>query len=277
MKFLENIENGNIHIKRMGIIKAFLVILLSMFLEGLGEVPAEISNLLSGRFEKAMPYVIFAFGVAVKYYIIIILLKWRSSKSYGQNNKSPLNLRNYGYAALMIIAFRLIFDNSLTLWVSTISMPNFINEAFQELSVSPIILLLSVIVVAPIYEEIIFRGILLRGMANKFNPTVALVISALFFALVHMNIPQGINAFLLGLAVGFIYLKTESIYLSIFAHFMNNILALSVSNLFSKIYAIQIRGIFLIIGVILLIIAYRGHNLNKIKNRSDIYSQFNEI
>ncbi len=71
----------------------------------------------------------------------------------------------------MIIAFRLIFDNSITLWVSNISMPDFINEAFEEISVSPIILILSVAVVAPIYEEIIFRGILLKGMSKKINPT----------------------------------------------------------------------------------------------------------
>lgn len=268
MKFLENIENGTTNIKKMGIIKALFVMFLSILLEGFGQVPVEITNLFSGRFEKALPYVIFVFGVLVKYYVIIILLKWLSNRSNEQKPKNYLNWRDFVCAAIMIIAFRLIFDNSLTLWVSMISMPNFINEAFDELAVSPIILVLSVIIVAPIYEEIVFRGILLKGMSKKINPTIALVVSALLFAIVHMNIPQGINAFLLGLVLGFIYLRTESIYLSIFAHCLNNILALSLSSLFSLIggkYAIEIHGIFLFIGIILLIITCSLYNKNKFK------------
>ena len=268
MKFLRNIENGTINIKKMGIIKAFLVMILSILLEALGQVPTEFLDLFSGRFEKAVPYVIFVFGVFVKYYVIIILLKLLSNSRKEQKLKYHLNLMSFVFAALIIIAFRLVFDNSLTLWVSKISMPDFINEAFEELSVSPIILILSAAVVAPIYEEIIFRGILLKGMSKKINPIIALVVSALLFAIVHMNIPQGINAFLLGLVIGFIYLKTGSIYLSIFAHFINNILALSVSSRFALIegkYAMAIHIMFFILGVILLVIAYSGYKQNKIR------------
>lgn len=280
MNFLGNIENGTTNIKRMGIIKALFVMFVSILLEGLGQVPVEVTNLFSGRFEKAVPYVIFVFGVLVKYYVIIILLKWLSNKSIETKLKQRFNWRKLGYAAIMIIAFRLIFDNSLTFWVNSISMPKFINEAFDELAVSPIVLIFSVIIVAPIYEEIIFRGILLKGMSKKINPTIALVVSALFFAIAHMNIPQGINAFILGLTVGFIYLKTESIYLSIFAHSLNNVLALSVSSLFSLIggkYAIEIHGMFSIIGIILLAIAFGKYNQHKIKNKPEIYKQFIEV
>jgi len=280
MKFLRNIENGTINIKRMGIIKGFLVILISILLEGLGQVPREFLNLFSGRFEEVVPYVIFAFGVLVKYYVIIILLKWLSNSRNEQKLKYHLNPMSFVFAALMIIAFRLIFDNSLTFWVSKISMPSIINGAFQELSVSPIILLLSAIVIAPIYEEIIFRGILLKGMAKKINPVIALLVSALLFAVVHLNIPQGINAFLLGLVVGYIYIITESIYLSIFAHFINNLLALSVSSRFALIggrHYIAIHGVLIILGVILLVIALIGYKQNKIRNVPEIYNQYIEI
>ncbi|MBZ9632945.1 CPBP family intramembrane glutamic endopeptidase [Clostridium sp. FP1] len=280
MKFLRNIENGAINIKRMGIIKGFLVVLLSILLEVLGQVPVEIKNLFSGRFEKALPYVIFAFGVLFKYYVVIILLKCLSNSRNEQKLKYHLNPMSFLFTAIMIIAFRLVFDNSLTLWVSRISMPDFINGAFEELTVSPIILILSSAVVAPIYEEIIFRGILLKGMAKKINPTIALVVSALFFAVVHLNVPQGINAFLLGLVIGFIYLTTGSIYLSIFAHFINNVLALSVSSRFALIggeHALGIHGMLFILGVILLVIACMGYEQNKIRKVPDIYNKFIEI
>lgn len=280
MKVLRDMDNGTTNIKKMGIIKAFLVMLLSILLEGLGQIPKEFLNLFVGRFQKALPYVIFGAGVLVKYYVIIVLLKCVSNKSNEQKHKNHLNLRSFVYAALMIIAFRVLFDNSLTLWVSKISMPEFINQAFEELAVSPIILILSVVVVAPIYEEIIFRGILLKGMTKKINPTIALVISALFFALVHMNIPQGVNAFLLGLVIGFIYLRTGSIYLSIFAHFVNNFMALTLSSMFTLIggkYAVETHALFFILGVILLVITCIGYKRNKIKHASDIYKEFVEI
>lgn len=280
MKVLRNMESGNINIKKMGIIKALLVVILSILLEGLGQVPVEILNLFSGKFETAGPYIYFVLGVVVKYYVIIILLKWFSSRSDEEKSKHQLNRRSFAYAALMIIAFRVIFDNSLILWVNNIPMPDFINRAFEELSISPIILILSVALIAPVYEEIIFRGILLRGMAKKMNPAIAIVISSLLFALVHMNIPQGINAFLLGLFIGLIYLRTGSIYLSIFAHFINNFLAISISSLFSLIsgkYAIEMHGLFFILGMILLAIACKGYKQNKIQDLPNIYKEFIEI
>ncbi|MCB2354890.1 CPBP family intramembrane glutamic endopeptidase [Clostridium estertheticum] len=280
MKFLENIEDGTINIKKMGIIKALFVMFLSILLEVFGQVPVEITNLFSGRFEKTLPYVIFVFGVLVKYYVIIVLLKWLSNRANQEKHKPHLNWKNFAYATLMIISFRLIFDNSLIFWVSGISTPSFINEAVDELAVSPIILIISVIIVAPIYEEIIFRGILLKGMSKKTNSAVAIVVSALLFAVVHMNIPQGINAFLLGLVLGFIYLNKKSIYLSIFAHFINNVLALSLSSFFSSIggeYAIEIHCILSFVGIILLIIAFDGYKQNKINNKPSIYKQFIEV
>lgn len=277
MKFLRNIENGAINIKQMGIIKGFLVVLLSILLEVLGQVPVEIQNLFSGKFEKVLPFVVFAFGVLIKYYVIIILLKCLSNSRNEQKLKYHLNPMSFVFAAIMIIAFRLIFDNSLTFWVSSISMPDFINGAFEELTVSPIQLVLSAAVIAPIYEEIIFRGILLKGMSKKINPTIALVVSALFFAVVHLNVPQGINAFLLGLVIGFIYLTTDSIYLSIFAHFINNLLALLISARFALIggkYALVVHGMLFILGIILLVIACIGYEQNKIRNVPNSYKHY---
>ena len=91
-----------------------------------------------------------------------------------------LNRKNFIYVALIIIGFRTVFDNSLIYWVNKIPMPDFINQAFEEMAISPILMILTVVVIAPIYEEVIFRGILLKGMANKMNPTLALIVSALF-------------------------------------------------------------------------------------------------
>ncbi|MBU3092536.1 CPBP family intramembrane metalloprotease [Clostridium sp. CM028] len=280
MKFLKNIENQAITVKQMTIIKAFLVMLTAILLEILGQIPIEILNLFFKRFTKVAPYLKFVTGVLVKYFIITLLLKWHSKNSCEKIHKKRFNRKNFIYVALIIIGFRIVYDNSLIYWVNKIPMPDFINQAFEELAMSPIIMILSAVVIAPIYEEIVFRGILLRGMANKINPTLALIVSALFFALMHMNIPQGINAFLLGLIIGSIYLNTGSIYLSIFAHFINNSTAISISGAFQLIsgkYATLIHGTAFIVGSIILIVAYRWLNQNKPGNKLDIYKESIEI
>lgn len=280
MKFLKNIENKSININQMSIMKAFLVLLLSVLLESLGQIPIAILSLFYNQFTNIEPYINFAAGVVVKYFVIIFLLKWFSKRNYQQQLKYSLNKANFACVALIIIGFRLAYDNSLIYWVNNMPMPDIINKAFEEIAISPIVLILTVTVIAPIYEEVIFRGILLKGMASKINPILALVVSSLFFALVHLNVPQGINAFLLGLIIGAIYLNTGSIYLCIFAHFFNNSLGVTISGTFQLIsgeYAILIRGEAFILGLMILIATYRWYKQNRPGEVPDIYSEFTEI
>ncbi|MGH4052544.1 MAG: lysostaphin resistance A-like protein [Clostridium sp.] len=286
MRFLKDIENQAISIKKMSIIKAFLVMIVSVLLEAFGQIPIEILKIFSRQFTHVGAYIDFAFGVVVKYFIIILLLKWYSKKSDHKELKEPLrhkqnlNRKNFICIALIIIAFRLIYDNSLLYWVNKIPMPDFIIQAFEEMSMEPITMILSVAIIAPIYEEVIFRGILLKGMSRKMNPKLAIIVSALFFAVLHLNIPQGINAFLLGLVIGAIYLSTGSIYLSIFAHFVNNSVGISISGFFASIsgkYSILSHGVAFIVGVIILTAVYRWYKQSETENELPIYREFKEL
>jgi membrane protease YdiL (CAAX protease family) len=98
---------------------------------------------------------------------------------------------------------------------------------------------LSVSILAPIFEEWLCRGTVLRGLlnckkengANAFKPVWAIVISALFFAIIHLNPWQGIPAFLIGCFMGYVYYKTGSLKLTMLIHFTNNTMALILSNI----------------------------------------------
>ena len=279
MNFLRNIEKGTLSIKKMTITRAFFIMILAVLLESLGQIPIVIINILSKKYTTALPYIDFVADVIVKYFVISLLLKLYSKISYDTPRKQGLNKKNFIRVAIIIIGFRLAYDNSLIYLVDKIPMPDFISQAFGEMFISPIILILSIAVIAPIYEEVIFRGILLKGMANKMAPNLALIISASIFALVHMNIPQGINAFLLGLIIGAIYLRTDSIYLCIFAHFINNSAAITISGAFQSLswrYSMIIHGVLLLVGITILIYAYRWYTLKKPENTPDIYKEFIE-
>ncbi|MFA7688039.1 MAG: type II CAAX endopeptidase family protein [Moheibacter sp.] len=82
---------------------------------------------------------------------------------------------------------------------------------------------ITVCILAPFFEEILFRGILLRGMLQyKMNPTLAIVFSSVLFGLVHMNPWQFLGAGILGVVFAFVYYRTQSLWVCIFLHALNN-------------------------------------------------------
>ena len=91
--------------------------------------------------------------------------------------------------------------------------------------------LLSVSIFAPFFEEWLCRGVVLRGLLKKTGPTLAILISALFFAAIHMNIWQGVPAFFMGVLFGYVYYKTGSLKLTMLMHFVNNTMAFVMSRI----------------------------------------------
>ncbi len=75
---------------------------------------------------------------------------------------------------------------------------------------------------APLFEEWLCRGMVLRGLLTKMKPGWAIVVSALFFAVIHMNPWQALNAFIIGVVMGYVYYRTGSLRLTMLMHFVNN-------------------------------------------------------
>ena len=90
---------------------------------------------------------------------------------------------------------------------------------------------LVVAIFAPIFEEWLCRGMVLRGLLTKMKPVWAIIISALFFAVIHGNPWQALNAFLIGLLMGYVYYKTGSLILTMIIHFVNNGTSVILSNI----------------------------------------------
>lgn len=76
-------------------------------------------------------------------------------------------------------------------------------------------------VLPAIFEELLFRGIILNGL-RQYGKWTAIIVSALLFALIHGNIDQLVYPFLLGLIFAVIADRTSSTVPTIFAHFVNN-------------------------------------------------------
>ena len=78
----------------------------------------------------------------------------------------------------------------------------------------------------PFVEEVFFRGFLLGSLLNRFGHWPALLVSSGTFALFHIQPGLYVPTFLLGLAFGWVYLKTRSIWPAIFGHTLHNTVVL---------------------------------------------------
>ena len=107
------------------------------------------------------------------------------------------------------------------------AMPEWLEEVMASLlQNTPLwVTLISVSVFAPLFEEWLCRGLIMRGLLRTMNPASAIAVSAAFFAIIHMNPWQAIPAFCLGLLFGYVYYKTGSLKLTMLMHCANNTMA----------------------------------------------------
>ena len=86
--------------------------------------------------------------------------------------------------------------------------------------------ILKIVIIAPVIEELIFRGVIMHGLMRNYSKLTAVFVSALMFALFHLNPWQFPATFVLGLLLGILMLRTRNIYLCILGHAINNGLVL---------------------------------------------------
>ena len=90
-----------------------------------------------------------------------------------------------------------------------------------DVPVPAVIMFLYVVIVGPVMEELVFRGILLKALSFT-GTTAAMIISSIFFGLMHGNIPQAVFAFFVGLILAKAAQKTGSLKTSIIIHIILN-------------------------------------------------------
>ena len=103
-------------------------------------------------------------------------------------------------------------------------LPNWIEDDIEML-MSNYWGYLSIGLLAPLAEEFVFRGAILRSLLTQMKPWTAIAVSALLFSLVHINPAQLPFAFLAGILLGWMYWRTGSILPGIAFHWANNSIA----------------------------------------------------
>ena len=83
---------------------------------------------------------------------------------------------------------------------------------------SPLVVVLSAVIAAPVVEELLCRGVLLRGLLRRHGAWTAALVTTLVFALFHLNLTQGLLALPFGLGLAWLALRTGSVIPGMVAH-----------------------------------------------------------
>lgn len=151
--------------------------------------------------------------------LTIIVFLWA-----GWTKVSPTWLRTRPWMVLIwsVIAALGLVVPSAWLQEHMPELPNFVEQEF-DMILKDRWGYLTIGLLAPLAEEIVFRGAALRSLlASRLSPLAAIVISALLFAVAHLNPAQMPHAFLVGLLLGWMYWRTGSILPGMAYHWANN-------------------------------------------------------
>jgi hypothetical protein len=120
----------------------------------------------------------------------------------------------------VIAAGLILILNGLDAWVAhLIPPPAWLERVFADMGWPALVL------GAPLTEEPLFRGLILGGFALRYGARKGIFYSALLFALIHLNPWQFPTGLLMGAFLGWLTLRTGSLWPAVFAHFLNNLAA----------------------------------------------------
>jgi uncharacterized protein len=128
---------------------------------------------------------------------------------------------------LLILAAFLFLSDAVSLLLRQPIVPPFMVDAYKTAFFLPA-LLFAIIVVAPIFEEVFFRGFLFQGIRySRLGPIGAIGITSFLWAVIHQQYDiYGIaTVFVLGLLLGIVRVKTDSIYLLMVMHSLASLVA----------------------------------------------------
>ena len=199
---------------------SYLLIFIGLQIVGGGIITA-LWNVITGNSDKTAAMLITTTGVVAVITISIFL--WAR---YAEVSPKWLRTRPWTVLAWSVVASMGTIIPSI--WIQELmpELPNFVEQEFDTILGTPWGYL-TIGLLAPLSEEIVMRGAILKELlkSEKLGVWAAITISALMFALIHMNPVQMPHAFLIGLLLGWMYWRTGSILPGVAYHWANNSIA----------------------------------------------------
>ena len=155
-------------------------------------------------------------GIALIWHLIHFKYVKFNLKSFGEVSGKTIGL------SIPLIVAGMFFIN---LCSEFLGLPDLMQDTFLAMSRN-IFGIISITIMAPLVEELLFRGAIQGYMLRKgMKPLHAILIASAIFGIIHMNPIQIPFAFAIGMIFGWLYYRTGSVVPGIIGHFINNSIA----------------------------------------------------
>lgn len=221
--------------KKIDIKTAFLIVFFSFLCAFLaGGILAWLGTFYAQSYQKMMTFISFIVGQSIMVVPLFFYLKIKNIPIQESIRFNALRSTTVWYVILFSMGLVILSDELDKLIQVFISTPEYIVDLNQLLKPKSFfdgfLLVIAVVILAPLGEEIVFRGFLQRILEKQWrDPTRAVLFTALIFAFIHMNPYWFFQIYILGIFLGFLALKTNSIIAPIILHGLNNFIALLLS------------------------------------------------
>jgi hypothetical protein len=224
--------------------------------------------IFSSIFLYALRY--FNIDVSERYFYLIIVIYFilRLGNCFGEFKSDLVNI-------FSVVSFKEIFGVILlNIFFSygMLYLADFTGGLFpaKTLGLAGAGSLFFIIIISPVFEELMFRGIFLNKLETIVPTLFAVLISSLLFSALH-TFGSIFSAFIFAVCISILYLKSENILVPIFAHFLNNLIGEGIFRLdsqailFSNDSVIAVMSVLAVISFIL-IVRYMISSWNNLNN-----------
>ena len=172
---------------------------------------------------------------------------WMRARSHNEPYKND----SHFVICLLVIGFFAAF-NIIQMMLFALTdiiryVPTYEDVTSVMMTDSLLVRILAIGIAAPVIEELVYRGVLISRM--KWLPAWgAILIQAIIFGAAHMNLFQGVYAFVAGLLLGLVYVKFRSIFAVILGHMAYNLTSVFLDEFVSD----SVAGVIVALSVIVL-------------------------
>ncbi|WP_368489468.1 lysostaphin resistance A-like protein [Clostridium sp. BJN0013] len=262
-KILSNLENEKSEVKKLSITDAVLAaisyILILYFSLGISFHVISLFNNIILKLSLS----IFILGVTFFAVTAVFYGYYITNLSKDKIKVRPVKkftLINSLLLILIVLGYLLFFD-SLLMPIDKI-LPGFslVMKSIQLINKNPVFFIGYSYVIGPLLTEFVFRGIIVGGLSKKYSNLKAILISSLLFGISTFSPAAFMCAFILGILLGYLYIKTYSLYLCIIGDILYNVITSILLQCYPQFLLLISSNILIIalLSIIGLLIMYLG-------------------
>lgn len=214
------------------------LVLVMLVFSGVIILAVTMGTFVSKIFDKeTLETTVTIFYLFSKSLFLIVPFYYASKKKYSLNTLfrfNPISGNTIAISIILALSLFVIVDEIDRLITAFIPPPDAIKEMMKPVQIDGffqwILIFIGSVIIAAIAEESLFRGFLQSTLENKGDPTRAVILTSVSWAIIHLNPYWAIPVFVLGVFIGYVAWRTKSLLPAIIIHASYNFLSLLIVN-----------------------------------------------